>query len=181
MIRLSLTLITALCLSACVSGEGYENEDFSNSTQSVTSNGCQTICKQCAPNQVCTQVCELVGNCGSSCTVLALCIQGYHWDDNACRCLSDVGEQCGNRHCGAGSYCCNASCGICTPEGSGCIQIACAPAPRPGDCPNSDLVYCLVDPCEVSTCDVEGATCTANYCGGCNAEWSGPNGQPVCR
>jgi hypothetical protein len=34
---------------------------------------------------------------------------------------------CGSNHCGAGEYCCNASCGICAPFGSVCIQIACAP------------------------------------------------------
>ena len=29
------------------------------------------------------------------------------------------------RVCPPGQSCCNASCGICTPEGVGCIQIAC--------------------------------------------------------
>jgi hypothetical protein len=35
------------------------------------------------------------------------------------------GEQCGDVTCGAGQVCCNASCGICTPPDSACIQIAC--------------------------------------------------------
>lgn len=44
----------------------------------------------------------------------------------------------------------------------------------------TDPVNCLVDPCENSTCDVEGARCAANYCGGCNAEWFDPSGARVC-
>jgi hypothetical protein len=35
------------------------------------------------------------------------------------------GETCGDITCGAGMYCCNASCGLCAPEGGACIQIAC--------------------------------------------------------
>lgn len=36
------------------------------------------------------------------------------------------GEPCGDVTCGANSYCCNASCGICAPLDGGCIQIVCA-------------------------------------------------------
>lgn len=35
------------------------------------------------------------------------------------------GEPCGDGVCGAGSYCCNTSCGICAPLDGACIQIAC--------------------------------------------------------
>jgi hypothetical protein len=42
---------------------------------------------------------------------------------------AEEGEPCGQNSCGAGSYCCNASCGMCAPEGAACIQVACAPAP----------------------------------------------------
>jgi hypothetical protein len=36
----------------------------------------------------------------------------------------------------------------------------------------SQPVNCLVDPCQTATCpSVNGATCVANYCGGCNAQW----------
>jgi hypothetical protein len=45
----------------------------------------------------------------------------------------------------------------------------------------SQPVNCLVDPCQVSSCDVEGAVCEANYCGGCNAEWYDPTGALVCK
>ena len=34
-------------------------------------------------------------------------------------------EVCGSNSCGPGTYCCNASCGICAPLGGGCIQIFC--------------------------------------------------------
>lgn len=40
-------------------------------------------------------------------------------------------------------------------------------------------VNCFADPCSVSSCPVEGATCQANYCGGCNAEWYGAYGQEI--
>jgi hypothetical protein len=38
---------------------------------------------------------------------------------------SGGGEPCGNVTCPQGQVCCNASCGICTPPGQFCIQIAC--------------------------------------------------------
>ena len=34
-------------------------------------------------------------------------------------------EPCGPTVCAPGDVCCNPSCGICTPPGGGCIQIAC--------------------------------------------------------
>lgn len=33
---------------------------------------------------------------------------------------------CGGNICGKGTYCCNASCGICVPKGMLCTQQACA-------------------------------------------------------
>jgi hypothetical protein len=47
-------------------------------------------------------------------------------------------------------------------------------------CNEGEQVMCFVDPCEVSKCDVEGAVCNSNYCGGCNAEWTDPSGGRVC-
>ena len=47
-------------------------------------------------------------------------------------------------------------------------------------CVGTEEVQCFVDPCEVSTCDVEGAQCRVNRCGGCNAEWVDPSGALVC-
>ena len=37
----------------------------------------------------------------------------------------DGGPRCGATVCGQGMVCCNESCGICTPPGGVCIQIAC--------------------------------------------------------
>ena len=73
--------------------------------------------------------CETIDGCAAT----GLCVAGYHWDEVHCRCVRDQngGARCGDRHCGRGEYCCNASCGICAPIDGGCIQIACAPAPRP--------------------------------------------------
>ncbi len=42
------------------------------------------------------------------------------------------------------------------------------------------LVQCIVGPCRFSSCDVPGAKCLANYCGGCFAEWYDVTGARVC-
>lgn len=47
------------------------------------------------------------------------------FDDCGCGCQR--GEPCGDAVCGAGTYCCNASCGICAPEGGFCTQQVCPP------------------------------------------------------
>jgi hypothetical protein len=47
-------------------------------------------------------------------------------------------------------------------------------------CYASASVECLVDPCSVSTCAADGAVCRANYCGGCNAEWTDADDDRVC-
>jgi hypothetical protein len=52
-------------------------------------------------------------------------------------------------------------------------ECACADGSQP--------VNCFVDPCQVDSCDVEGAVCRANYCGGCNAEWYDASGALVCQ
>jgi hypothetical protein len=42
--------------------------------------------------------------------------------------IADAGNQaCGSAVCGAGEFCCNASCSICAPRGGACIEIFCAP------------------------------------------------------
>lgn len=43
----------------------------------------------------------------------------------------------------------------------------------------SQPVSCLVDPCTTSPA-CRGATCEANYCGGCTAEWYDVNGAGQC-
>ncbi|MEY2930695.1 MAG: hypothetical protein RL033_1444 [Pseudomonadota bacterium] len=50
-------------------------------------------------------------------------------------------------------------------------------------CANGERpVQCFAQPCSVApTCDVEGATCVDNYCGGCNAEFYDATGSAVCQ
>jgi hypothetical protein len=72
-------------------------------------------------------------DCGGLCECgpqTVFCIQGSHFDPSpsVCSCVPDTvgGETCGGKSCGAGEFCCNASCGICAPKGGACIQIACS-------------------------------------------------------
>jgi hypothetical protein len=93
-------------------------------------------------------------DCGGLCRCVKMeeCDKGSRWDDSpdVCACVSDdpcaavrcpegtrcvaeptgascvgLGPKCGSTVCSAGNVCCNASCGICTPPGRACIQIAC--------------------------------------------------------
>ena len=54
-----------------------------------------------------------------------------------------------------------------------------------GDCScvnGNGPVQCFAQPCSVApACDVEGATCVDNYCGGCNAEFYDATGNAVCQ
>ncbi len=45
--------------------------------------------------------------------------------DGAAQCVSNGSLACGSSTCAEGTVCCNSSCGICTPPGFACIQIAC--------------------------------------------------------
>lgn len=55
------------------------------------------------------------------------CVDGKQpfFNECGCGCEEVVNRPCGSNVCGPGTYCCNASCGICAPEGGVCIQIAC--------------------------------------------------------
>ncbi len=114
---LALTAAAAGCAEAVYTDE--------TSFELRGGNGCHWRCNVCPPNRFCTQECEPVGNCPTECTVIALCIEGYNWDETLCECVP--AEPCGAGYCPAGEVCCNASCGICTPPDGVCIQIACEP------------------------------------------------------
>ena len=45
-------------------------------------------------------------------------------------------------------------------------------------CTSNDEVSCVVDPCQLESCG--DATCIANYCGGCTAEFFDSSGTPTC-
>lgn len=87
---------------------------------------CETLRFTCADGEA-AFFDECGCGCETQCPVIALCVQGYHWDDTSCSCVPDHGggQRCGDRRCGSGEVCCNASCGICTPPGGFCTQQAC--------------------------------------------------------
>jgi hypothetical protein len=98
---------------------------------------------------------------GCSSSVMIGSDDGGTGSDAGPRADAGPGEPCGANTCTGDTYCCNASCGICAPEGAGCVAIAC---PEPVVC-NGEV------------CEAEGATC----CPGCfatDAFCSGPGG--VC-
>jgi hypothetical protein len=37
------------------------------------------------------------------------------------------GGPCGSNTCGAGTFCCNSSCGVCAPIGGACLDVYCEP------------------------------------------------------
>ena len=48
------------------------------------------------------------------------------------------------------------------------------------DCPESDMVECLLEPCSTAQCTgYPEAICHNNYCGVCQAVWKNPDGHPV--
>lgn len=94
----------------------------------------------------CSGVCE--------CNAIGLCTVGFAWDSSPevcgcvpttnpcavvlclegseCKVIGNEGvcvptgpQPCGDTTCKDGTVCCNASCGICTPPGGVCIQLAC--------------------------------------------------------
>jgi hypothetical protein len=90
-------------------------------------NACKWWCKPCPPNKLCTQECYEIGNCNSECGIIAKCIEGYRWSEQACTCVPDpqAGEACGAVTCPQGTECCNSSCGVCVEPGGFCTQQVC--------------------------------------------------------
>ena len=91
-------------------------------------------------------------------------------------------RECGDRTCGAGTVCCNASCGICTAPGNFCIQIACEPEDEGATC---STVLCR--PNETCMETPAGAVCVPAEENPCNLIDCQPEstcrverGEPVC-
>jgi hypothetical protein len=122
----AICLGSVLFAGCAVSHE--ETEGTSSATESaVSDSSCRWNCGHCPKGQVCLMTCKPIGHCGTTCTSIALCIEGYAWDDKACACVPVTagGVTCGASTCAAGDVCCNSSCGICTPPGGMCTQQAC--------------------------------------------------------
>ncbi len=85
-------------------------------------------------------------------------------------CGGPGGEPCGANVCAAGEVCCNSSCGICTPPGGACIEIACGPSCEAMDA-RSGPEECLAHlgftwsglTCEPVTCTCVGSDCGALF------------------
>jgi hypothetical protein len=88
---------------------------------------CHNPLLECVSSLTCGGGCdfEVRGRC--RCVQTVLCVQGSHFDSSpaVCACVPDKQPDCGTVTCPDGQSCCNASCGICTPPGVACIQIAC--------------------------------------------------------
>lgn len=73
------------------------------------------------------------------------------------------GDTCGNAVCGAGEYCCNASCSLCVPEGNSCTQQVCEDHSVPcggNTCGVGE--YCCNESCGI--CAPLGGACTQQVC-----------------
>jgi hypothetical protein len=53
---------------------------------------CAWDCELCPDGQGCLRACTEIGDCGSSCNVVAQCMAGYGWDETSCSCVADSGD-----------------------------------------------------------------------------------------
>lgn len=66
--------------------------------------------------------------------------------------LASGGAACGANVCGAGTYCCNSSCGVCAPKGGACPDVVCAVSAQP-------------EAKQEASAASSGGPCGSNYCG----------------
>lgn len=124
LLRMFFVAAVALGTVGCAAEIGGPEEGVAAATGELAS--CQYHCRPCPPDRICTQECRPIGQCTSHCDVIALCVEGYVWDETACACVPDTSlEACGDVVCPAGTECCNASCGICVEPGGVCTQQVC--------------------------------------------------------
>lgn len=125
--RLLLAMLVLGGAAAC-----SDEETSLGSGSALTS----TPCDRCDPNQYPKIICQ--GGAKAPCLVRKDGTCGW---DNKCPNVfggtggtgaggtgGTTGESCGDKVCGEGQYCCNASCGICAPKGAACILSTCGGA-----------------------------------------------------
>jgi hypothetical protein len=49
---------------------------------------CDWACEACEADQGCQQVCTEIGDCGSTCGVMARCDAQHVWSDETCACVT---------------------------------------------------------------------------------------------
>ncbi len=79
------------------------------------------------------------------------------------------GEPCGEGVCEAGSFCCNASCGICAPMGGGCIELACMDCAH-SVCEAGGTLNTGCDQCVQTVCNLDPYCCATAWDSICVAE-----------
>lgn len=122
------------------SGCRYEGTTCTSCGTLVCEDG-GTTCVECPdPGECCSYDSPTCESCGEAICFTVDCAApppGCHYQGGSCRscgelvCEGDAGmggEPCGPVTCRDGLVCCNASCGICTPPGGSCIEIACEDA-----------------------------------------------------
>lgn len=53
----------------------------------VETSACEWRCEACEPGQACSQICTEIGNCGSTCDMVARCNAEFVWDETSCSCV----------------------------------------------------------------------------------------------
>lgn len=128
----------------------------------------------CAMGQVCTTedgVCNAPPGCGGGVVCPAVCY-------GTCR-PADIA--CGAARCGAGTTCCNSSCGVCVAPGGGCTLVLCDPPAGGGACTRDadcrlEADYCTGCDCRalatgqlLPPCSGPGVRCLLDPCGAATA------------
>jgi hypothetical protein len=158
------SLLFVLACSAAPT-DGGASDEFDDIDEALKG-GCHYICPKCKPGEICPKI---------------ACFLDCHGQGGTTSCGANVCQQ--------GEYCCNESCGICAPEGGGCIQQFCGGEPPPpeqcttdADCRlfssycnacecfallssqpdplcGGDVVQCFSDPCQETV-----AVCLSGQC-----------------
>lgn len=85
-------VLTSFAVAACSSAEPASSEDTAQA-ESAQTGGCRTVCPKCRPGQMCPMIAcflDCNGKGHGTCTQMALCIQGYVWDDKKCACVPNT-------------------------------------------------------------------------------------------